>query len=210
MFSGSAFWEFSWVFTATIKFVIIESAQREHQWRGFKLTPSVQNICPQNNIWLERKLNLDSAEKWVMTGGTVINACGRTHKTLKIWVHCLTVSISQITTRHQKEDVSITKGLYVIIDIETIELSKTCHHIIKIDVEFLTPYGTCVNNGKFNSLVKPTKNINPIITKLTGILNGDVEDGQEFLVVGKEFIMFLKCFWMSGWKFIKEALPISY
>ena len=38
----------------------------------------------------------------------------------------------------------------------------------------------------------PPVNITPLITQLTGILNGDLEDCQEFSVVGKEFIVFLK------------------
>ena len=49
-----------------------------------------------------------------------------------------------------------------------------------------------VNNGKFHSLVVPFGNIPLIITQLTGISIGDVADCQEFLVVGKEFIILMR------------------
>ena len=67
-----------------------------------------------------------------------------------------------------------------------------CHYIIQIAAEVLAPDGTCVNNGKFHSLVRPPGNIPPIITELTGTLNGDMDGCQEFLIVRKEFIIFLK------------------
>ena len=41
-------------------------------------------------------------------------------------------------------------------------------------------------------MVLPPINIPIIITQLMDILNGDVEDCKEILLVGKEFIMFLK------------------
>ena len=88
--------------------------------------------------------------------------------------------------------MSLTKSWYFVFGIETAGFSNFFHHIIKISTEVLAPDGTHVNNGNFHSLMRPPKKIPPIITELTVILNVDVADCQEVLVVGKEFIMFLK------------------
>ena len=106
--------------------------------------------------------------------------------------------ISQNSKIDQQEEVSLTKGLYAVFDIKTEGLSKFCHHIINITAEVLALDRTRINNSKFHSLVRTPVNIPPIITELTGILNGDVADCQQILVVGKELLMFLK------------KLPISY
>ena len=69
---------------------------------------------------------------------------------------------------------SFTKITYVVFDIETTGLSKIWHHIIEIATEVLIYNRTGVNNGNYNSLVQPPRNIFPVITQLTGIFNGDV------------------------------------
>ena len=52
--------------------------------------------------------------------------------------------------------------------------------------------GTRVNNGKFHSLMRPPGNIPENFAQFMSISNGDVSDCQVFLVVGKEFTVFLK------------------
>ena len=76
--------------------------------------------------------------------------------------------------------MSLTKGLYVIFDLETTGFSKNCHHLIEISTEFLAPDGTGVNKGNVHSLVQPPINIPPIITESTSISNGYVADCQYF------------------------------
>ena len=71
--------------------------------------------------------------------------------------------------------MSFTKGLYFIFDPDMTGFSKNCHHIIKIAAEVLSPDGIQVNYVKFHYLVWPPGDITPIITQLTGILNGIVE-----------------------------------
>ena len=56
----------------------------------------------------------------------------------------------------------------------------------------MAPDGTGVKNCNYKSLVQPPINIPPNITHLTSIYKDDVEYCQEFLLVGKYFIMFLK------------------
>ena len=76
--------------------------------------------------------------------------------------------------------------------LDTIGLLIIWERKIDISAEFLAPDGSGVNNGNFHSLVRLPVNIPPIITQLTDISNGDLAGCQEVLVVGKDFILFLK------------------
>ena len=47
---------------------------------------------------------MDSAKKRDTTGGTVLNACGRTHQTLKIWVHHTTGGLAAVRAMRQQKN----------------------------------------------------------------------------------------------------------
>ena len=91
--------------------------------------------------------------------------------------------IPKHVTEFPKGEASLTKGMFVI--------SILRHHIIKIFKEVLAPDEPGVNSIKFYSMVLPPGIYTPIITQLMSNSKGDVDDCQEFLVVGKDFIRFL-------------------
>ena len=100
--------------------------------------------------------------------------------------------VEKNSTGRPQEEVSFTKGIYVVFNIKTTGISNIWRYIIKNSATFFAPDETGVNIGNFHSLLRSPRKIPFIITKLTGILKGDVEYCQEYLVVEKKFFMFMK------------------
>ena len=78
------------------KCVIFKSVQWKRQWWDFTLTTYVRNWFPKYHLWFSGNIHTASAKNQDKTGGTVLKYHGRTHKTLKILVHCLTGSLSAV------------------------------------------------------------------------------------------------------------------
>jgi DNA polymerase III alpha subunit (gram-positive type) len=70
--------------------------------------------------------------------------------------------------------------LYVLFDLETTGGSRTDDEIIEIAAMVLGPDGIFLEDGSFDALVKPTKQVTTFITSLTGITNEMVAGAPPF------------------------------
>ena len=89
-------------------------------------------------------------------------------------------------------EVDMGHCIYVIFDLETTGFSKDRHHIIEIAGKVLAPDATPVDNGSFQSLVRPPTRIPPVVIELTGITDEMVARARSFSEVVTDFINFIK------------------
>jgi DNA polymerase III epsilon subunit-like protein len=82
--------------------------------------------------------------------------------------------------------------LYVLFDLETTGGSRTDDEIIEIAAMVLGPDGIFLEDGSFDALVKPTKQVTTFITSLTGITNEMVAGAPPFRWVINEFFEFVQ------------------
>ena len=76
---------------------------------------------------------------------------------------------------------------YVLFDLETTGGSRTDDDIIELAAMILGPDGIALEDGSFDSLIHPTKDVSTFIASLTGISNDMVQLAPNFSVVGVDF-----------------------
>ncbi|KAG7367574.1 DNA polymerase III, alpha subunit [Nitzschia inconspicua] len=69
---------------------------------------------------------------------------------------------------------------YVLFDLETTGVSRTKDDIIELAAMVLGPDGIAIEDGSFDSLIRPHRKISLYITTLTGITNEMVEPAPTF------------------------------
>ena len=82
--------------------------------------------------------------------------------------------------------------LYVLFDLETMGLSSAHDDIIELAAMVVGPDSVMVEDGTFQALVKPRKNISNFITMLTGISNEMVAEAPLFSTVVEDFFDFVQ------------------
>jgi DNA polymerase III epsilon subunit-like protein len=80
---------------------------------------------------------------------------------------------------------------YVLFDLETTGGSRTDDDIIEIAAMILVPDGIALEDGSFDSLVRPSKDISTFIASLTKITNEMAQSADDFSVVGQQFFEFM-------------------
>ena len=80
---------------------------------------------------------------------------------------------------------------YVLFDLETTGGSRTDDDIIEIAAMILGPDGSALEDGSFDSLVRPSKDVSTFIASLTKITNEMVQSAADFSVVGRQFFEFM-------------------
>ena len=80
---------------------------------------------------------------------------------------------------------------YVLFDLETTGGSRTDDDIIELAAMILGPDGIALEDGSFDSLIRPTKDVSTFIASLTGISNDMVQSAPNFSVVGVDFFLFI-------------------
>jgi DNA polymerase III epsilon subunit-like protein len=87
--------------------------------------------------------------------------------------------------------VNWDKVCYVLFDLETTGGSRTDDGIIELTPMVLGPDGIALEDGSFESLVRPSKDILTFIASLTGITNNMVKTVSDFTAVATEFLQFM-------------------
>ena len=87
--------------------------------------------------------------------------------------------------------VNWDKVCYVLFDLETTGGSRTDDDIIELAAMVLGPDGIALEDGSFESLVRPSKDISTFITSLTGITNDMTKTASDFTAVATEFFQFM-------------------
>ena len=82
--------------------------------------------------------------------------------------------------------------LYVLFDLETTGVSRATDEIIEIAAMVVGPDSIMMEDGTYQSLVKPKKQISNFITMLTGISNEMVAAAPPFSTVAPEFFNFVE------------------
>lgn len=82
--------------------------------------------------------------------------------------------------------------VYCLFDLETTGLSRQTDEIIEVAAVLLSPDGIGIEDAKFDSFIKPTKAINNIVTRVTGITNEMVAGAPPFRWVLNEFFEFIQ------------------
>jgi DNA polymerase III epsilon subunit-like protein len=80
---------------------------------------------------------------------------------------------------------------YVLFDLETTGGSRTDDDIIELAAMILGPDGIALEDGSFEALIRPSKDISQFITSLTGITNDMVQTAPDFRTVITEFFHFM-------------------
>jgi DNA polymerase III alpha subunit (gram-positive type) len=88
-------------------------------------------------------------------------------------------------------NVNWDKVCYILFDLETTGGSRTDDDIIKLAAMVLGPDGIALEDGSFESLVHPSKDISTFITSLTGITNDMVKTASDFTAVATDFFQFM-------------------
>ena len=101
----SSFLDFSCGFMAIEKNFIVKLARRKQQQQDSTLTPPKQKWITKHHLWFAGNVHVDSKKKRGPIGGTLLNACRRTHKTLKSLVHHPTGGLAgvQAMIYHKKQ-----------------------------------------------------------------------------------------------------------
>ena len=98
--------------------------------------------------------------------------------------------LNQPTPRIQPT-ITLDESVYVIFDIETTGGRRTDDDIIELSAWLCGPDGVHIEDGVFNTLVKPLKPVNCFISTLTGITTEMVSDARPFPEVAQEFFGFI-------------------
>lgn len=80
---------------------------------------------------------------------------------------------------------------YVLFDLETTGGSRTDDDIIEIAATVLGPDGIALEDGSFDSLIRPNKDVSTFISSLTGITNEMVQTASTFPEVIVKFFEFV-------------------
>jgi DNA polymerase III alpha subunit (gram-positive type) len=89
-------------------------------------------------------------------------------------------------------NVNWDKVCYVLFDLETTGGSRTDDDIIELVAAMvLGPDGIALEDGSFESLICPSKDILTFIASLTGITNNLVKTASDFTAVATEFFQFM-------------------
>jgi DNA polymerase III epsilon subunit-like protein len=88
-------------------------------------------------------------------------------------------------------DINWEQVCYVILDLETTGGSRTDDEIIELAAMVLGPDGIALEDGSFESLIRPNKQVSTFISSLTGISNEMVQAASEFPSVVVEFFEFV-------------------
>jgi DNA polymerase III epsilon subunit-like protein len=88
-------------------------------------------------------------------------------------------------------NVNWDKVCYVLFDLEMTGGSRTDDDIIKLAAMILGLDGIALEDGSFESLVRPSKDIWTFIASLTGITNDMVKTASDFTAVATEFFQFM-------------------
>ena len=83
------------------------------------------------------------------------------------------------------------KCLYCVLDLETTGFSRSRNHIIEVTAQILKHDGVPLENGSFESLVRPPTNIPSFIGTLTGITDEMVKNCEDFTSVMTDFFKFI-------------------
>ena len=97
----------------------------------------------------------------------------------------------QPTTTTRAPRIDKSSCVYIVFDLETTGFSKTKDYIIEIAAGLLDQNGIVMEDGKFQSYVRPPCNIPHFISELTGITNQSVANAYDFAVVGRSFLEFI-------------------
>jgi Exonuclease len=81
---------------------------------------------------------------------------------------------------------------YVLFDLETTGGSRTDDDIIELAAMVLGPDGISREDGFFDSLIRPKKQVSTFIASLTGISNAMVHSASDFPVVAVQFFQFIE------------------
>ncbi|KAG7354197.1 PolC-type DNA polymerase III [Nitzschia inconspicua] len=88
-------------------------------------------------------------------------------------------------------NINWDKVCYVLFDLETTGGSRTKDDIIELAAMVLGPDGIAIEDGSFESLIRPHRKITPYITTLTGITNEMVKTAPTFPEVMNSFFRFV-------------------
>ena len=86
---------------------------------------------------------------------------------------------------------NLDRVLYFVFDLETTGFVPIRDEIIEIAGFFLGPDKTLLENGVFESLIRPNNPLNDNIQSITGITNEMLEGKPSFDIVGKDLIGFI-------------------
>ena len=81
--------------------------------------------------------------------------------------------------------------LYCVLDLETTGFSRSRNHIIEVAAQILKHDGVPLENGSFESLVRPPTKIPSFIGTLTGITDEMVKNCEDFTSVMTDFFKFI-------------------
>ena len=93
---------------------------------------------------------------------------------------------------HIQQKPNLDRSLYFVFDLETTGFVPRRDEIIEIAGFFLGPDKTLLENGVFDSLVRPNNPLNDSIITITGITNAMLEGKPDFNAVGKDLIGFVQ------------------
>jgi DNA polymerase III epsilon subunit-like protein len=95
------------------------------------------------------------------------------------------------TAPHVPNDINWEQVCYVLFDLETTGGSRTDDDIIELAAMVLGPDGIALEDGSFDSLIRPKKDVSTFIALLTGISNEMVQSAPIFSVVVVQFFDFI-------------------
>jgi DNA polymerase III subunit alpha, Gram-positive type len=84
-------------------------------------------------------------------------------------------------------NVNWDKVCYILFDLEMTVGSRTDDDIVKLAAMVLGPDGMALEDGSFESLVHPSKDISAFTASLTGITNNMVKTASDFTAVATGF-----------------------